>query len=213
MMSSSELFRQIAVMRKEGRVDQAPRPCCGDALNRNGLTPEDIDRAGGFIHKARAATPAAKGTLQVQLLGQCTTNWLVPALTAIAWGQGQACSVAEGGYDNVLQDLNRLAALPPAPDVVVLIPWTQRLLAGSAPVDRRVEDELTFWRHAWDAAAAMGARVLQVGYDWISPGAEGFGLAGDPASAVDLVRAANAGLRARLRPSSSTSSTWNLSPA
>ena len=201
MMSSSELFKQIAALRKQGHVDQA-LALLRDALNRNGLTPEDIDRAGWFIHKARSAGPSDKGMLQVQLLGQCTTNWLVPALTAIAWGQGQPCSVAEGGYDNVLQDLNRLAALPSAPDVVVLIPWTQRLLGGSPAVDRRVEDELTFWRHAWDVAASMGTRVLQVGYDWINPGAEGYGLAGDPGSAVDLVRAANAALRQHKPPGS-----------
>src|SRR5580693_928881 len=98
MISSSELFKQIAVMRKAGRVEHA-LALLSDALNRNGLAPEEIDRAGRFIQKARALGPPAKDTLSVQLLGQCTTSWLLPAVTAVAWGQGQVCSVAEGGYD------------------------------------------------------------------------------------------------------------------
>ena len=114
MMSSSELFKQIAVMRKEGRVGQA-LALLRDVLNRNGLAAEEIERAGRFIQKARSDGPLAKDTLGVQLLGQCTTSWLVPALTAVAWGQGQACTVAEGGYDTILQDLNRLAAEPRPP--------------------------------------------------------------------------------------------------
>ena len=77
-------------------------------------------------------------------------------MTAVAWGHGQACSVAEGGYDTVLQDLEHLAAHASPPHVVVLIPWTQRLAGGSGTVAERVEDELAFWRHAWDAAARMG---------------------------------------------------------
>jgi FkbH-like protein len=201
MMSSSELFRQIAVMRKEGRVDQA-LALLRDVLSRNDLAPEEIDRAGRFIQKARADGPLANGALGIELLGQCTTSWLVPALTAVAWGQGQVCSVAEGEYDNVLQDLNRLAVAQPAPDVVVLIPWTQRLFGGSGPGDERVEDELTFWRHAWEVAGRMGARLLQVGYDWMTPGAEGYGLAGEPGNQVDLVRAANAALRQNRPPGS-----------
>jgi len=194
MTSSSELFKQLNALRKAGRIDQA-LDLLRDALDRNGLDPEEIDRAGHFIQKVRVDGPETTGRLRVNLLGQCTTTWLVPALTAVAWGQGQACWVAEGGYDTILQDLNRLAAEQRAPEVVVLIPWTQRLLGGSGPLGERVEDELTFWRHAWEAAGRMGSRVLQVGYDWVSPGAGGYGLAGEPGSSVELIRAVNAGLR------------------
>ncbi len=201
MSSSPDLFKQLVAMRKEGRVDAA-LALLRDALNRGRLGPEEIDRAGRFIHKARADAADAKGTLRIHLLGQCTTTWLLPAVTAIAWGQGQACSVTEAGYDTILQDLNRLSAEPKGPDVVVLIPWTQRLSGGSGSVAERVEDELAFWRHAWEAAGRMGSRILQVGYDWMSPGAEGFGLAGETGSPVDLVRAANAALRQHRPPGS-----------
>ena len=66
----------------------------------------------------------------------------------------------------------------------------------------RVEDELAFWRHAWDAAARMGARVLQLGYDWMTPGAGGYGLAGEPGGPVDLARAATAAIRQHRPPGS-----------
>jgi FkbH-like protein len=201
MSQATELFQQITALRKRGEVDRALE-VLREALRRGGLGPEEVERAGRFIIKARAAAPEAKGTLRVLLLGQCTTSWLVPALTAVAWGQGQACSVAEGGYDNVLQDLARCEAGGPAPDVVALIPWTHRLTGGSASTEGRVEDELAFWRHAWGAAARMGSRVLQLGYDWMTPGAEGYGLAGDPGGPVDLVRAANAAIRRHRPPGS-----------
>ena len=86
--------------------------------------------------------------------------------------------------------------------MIVLIPWAQRLFGSSGSVDERVEGELTFWRHTWDVAGRMGSRILQVGYDWISPGAEGYGLAGDPGNPVDLVRAANGALRQNRPPGS-----------
>ena len=106
MSQSAELFQQVTALRKRGEVDRALE-VLREALRRGGLGPEEVDRAGRFIIKARGDAPEARGTLRVHLLGQCTTSWLVPALTAVAWGHGQPCSVAEGGYDNVLQDLER----------------------------------------------------------------------------------------------------------
>ena len=178
MMLSSDLFKQIVVMRKDGRIDQA-LGLLRDALSRGGIGPEEIDLAGSFIKKALRDAPPAKETLRVQLLGQCTVTWIVPALTAVAWRHAQACLVAEGGYDNVLQDLDRLEAERRAPDVVVLIPWTQRLLGASGSVDERIENESKFCRHCWQTAGRIGSRILQLGYDWVSPGAEGYGLASD----------------------------------
>ncbi len=201
MSQAADIFQQIAALRKRGEIDRALE-VLREALRRGGLAPEEVDRAGRFLIKARASAPEPPGSLRVLLLGQCTTSWLVPALTAVAWGHGQACSVAEGGYDTVLQDLEHLAAHASPPHVVVLIPWTQRLAGGSGTVAERVEDELAFWRHAWDAAARAGARILQLGYDWMTPGAAGFGLAGEPGGAVDLARAASAAIRHHRPPGS-----------
>jgi FkbH-like protein len=201
MLSSPELFKQIVAMRKAGQIDAALDLLRG-ALNREVCAPEEIDWAGRFVQKAHANNPNIKDMLSVHLLGQCTTTWLMPALAAIAWSQHHACSVVEGSYDNILQDLDRLASESPAPHVVVMIPWTQRLFGGAGPVAKRVEDELAFWRHAWEVAGRMGAWILQVGYDWIDPGTEGYGLAGNAGGPVDLVRAANEGLRQSRPPGS-----------
>ena len=61
------------------------------------------------------------------VLGQCTTSYLLPVLTAWAWAEGVHVSVRDGDYDQVVQELMRLKE---APDVIVLLPWHQRLLAG-----------------------------------------------------------------------------------
>ncbi len=201
MTPSEDLFKHLSALRKQGEMDRALE-VLREALRRGGLGPEEIERAGRFLIKARAGETDARGTVRVLLLGQCTTSWLVPAMTAVAWGQGQVVSVTEGGYDTILQDLEMMAAKGSGPDVVVLIPWTQRLMGNTGSTEERVADELAFWRRAWDVAARMGSRVIQVGYDWMAPGAEGFGLAGEPGGIVELTRAANAALR-RERPAGS----------
>ncbi len=133
------------------------------------------------------------------MLGQVTTSWLLPALTASAWGHNAVVSVAEGGYDTVLQDL---ASFPPGekgPDVVVLLPWSKRLLGSQGSPEARVEDELGFWSKAWEIVAnRLGSRVLQVGYDWVTPGPLGHHLAGRPDGPIGLVEAMNAALRKSL---------------
>jgi FkbH-like protein len=194
MIDSSELFRQVAALRKGGETDRA-LDLLRDGIRRGRLEHDEIERAGRFIMKARAGSAEAKGTIRIHLQGQCTTSWLIPAVTAVGWGESQICAVTEGGYDTVLQDLERMAAEDSAPDVVVLIPWIQRLTGGAGAAAERVENELAFWRHAWDLAARMGSRVLQVGYDWMTPGAEGYCLSGEPGGAVGVIRAATEALR------------------
>jgi FkbH-like protein len=201
MTSAPELFKQISAMRKAGHVDAA-LDLLRDAICRNQLGAEEIERAGRFIQKARSDGAGAKGALRVHILGMCTTSWLLPAVTAFAWGQGHLCSLSEGGYDTILQDLTRLSADPRGPDVVVLLPWTQRLIDGAAPLAERLEGELSFWHRAWEIAGGMRSRILQVGYDWMTPGALGFGLAGEPESPVEIVRAANSRLRQHRPPGS-----------
>src|SRR5438309_1477941 len=44
----------------------------------------------------------------------------------------------------------------------------------------------------------IGSRILQVGYDWVTPGALGHHLGGGPDGPVNAIRALNAGLRDRL---------------
>lgn len=168
-----------------------------DAVRRRQLDAEGMDKAG----RRCAATFTAADIVaeRVLLLGQCTTTWVGTALTAVAWGEGRALDVVEGTYDNVLQEL--LGANPAIrPAAVVLLPWNKRLLAsGSRSAAERVQDELDFWREAWRAVETrLASRIVQVGYDTVSPGALGYGLGARGGGDVALVRAVNEGLRAAL---------------
>ena len=192
----SELFRAVTGLRKGGRVDEALGLLRG-AIRRGGLSPEEIDRAGRFLQKALDPGGAASAKpLRVTLLGQCTTSWLVPALAAVAWGRGGAVHVSEGGYDNVVQDLVGLQSAPARPDVVVLLPWNGRLKGRDGPPSQVVEDEVGFWRQAWGlVTGGLGARLIQVGYDWVTPGALGYHVAGRTGGPVRLVRELNTALQ------------------
>jgi FkbH-like protein len=181
----------------EGRPHEVLERLRG-ALRRRSLSPQGIERAGALVREALATTAPLPG--RVLLLGQCTTSWLKNALAAITLGAGFDAMVDDGQYDNVLQDV---AALPPyesgeAP-ILVLLPWNDRLLAPSTLThDQRVESEVGYWREVWRAARARGVtRIIQVGFDWIGPGALGHhltGLQGD----VRLVRDANEAIRREL---------------
>lgn len=164
-----------------------------DALRRNLVSVEDLERAGRSLARdARTATATAgPDAVRVRVLGQCTTSWIPPVLTAVAWGRGIDIRVVEGDYDNILQELDR----GDDADVLVLLPWTQRLFTGD---DSRaaIDGELAFWNAAWDRR--RGAKLVQIGYDWTGPGPAGVTLSGAPGGRIEQVRAMNAALRARL---------------
>ena len=192
----AELFRAATGLRKRGRIDEA-LALLRDALRRGRLSPEEIDRAGRFIQKALdpSGSDAAGKALRVALLGQCTTSWIAPALAAVAWGRGGAAHVSEGGYDNILQDRFGLQAAPARPDVVVRLPWNRRLKDRGEPPAQVIEDEVNFWRQAWGLVTGLGARLIQVGYDWVVPGALGYHVGGRSGGPVRLVRELNAALQ------------------
>ena len=82
--------------------------------------------------------------------------------------------------------------------MVVLLPWNQRLF-GSDLSSQAVEDELALWSQAWRMIHDnLGARVLQVGYDWVMPGARGSYLDGQRSGRVHAVRAVNEALRQQM---------------
>ena len=199
-MDQAELFRAVTALRKQGRTAEALERLRGP-LRLGGLGPEEVDRAGRFLRKAfgpgGGAEPAQ--ALRVTLLGQCTTSWLAPALTAEAWGRGVAVVASEGGYDNILQDLVALQDAPARPDVVALVPWNQRLSGRDRPAAEVIEDEVNFWWQAWGLVrGGLGARLLQVGYDWVTPGALGYQAAGRAGGLVRLVRTLNEAIREAL---------------
>ena len=141
------------------------------------LSAEEMDRAGRLIRRALPSTRSSVRPVRVALLGQFTTSWVATALTAAAWAHDVAIEVSEGGYDTVIQDLSHISTAADRPDVIVLLPWNQRLFGGSP--SERVRDELELWIQAWKMVNDnLGARLLQVGYDWIVPGALGAHLDG-----------------------------------
>lgn len=165
---------------KTGEAGQALERLRG-LLRANDLPPLTRQRAGALV--ADCLSETEQPALRLHLLGRCTTTWLAPLITAAAWADGARVVVREGDYDTVLQSLDASRRVGTANDVVLLLPWHQGLLsaAGAAEVrsvDERLDDELRLWQTAWRWARGAGSRVVQVGYDWIVPGAAGYLLSG-----------------------------------
>ncbi len=192
--ASPGVLKECKALRGAGKFREA-FALLRDALRRRQLDAPATDAAGRFLRKALAGPDAPAPDLRVLVLGQCTTSWLATALTAEACAGGKTALVEDGGYDNVIQDL---AALSHDVDVVVLVPWHQRLLApGDRPAADRIQDELAWLQQAWTMIPA-GARLVQVGYDWVRPGAMGCQVGGRFSGNVRLVREVNAALREHL---------------
>ncbi len=188
-----EALAQYRSLRKEGRLAEAL------VLARAHLRiqePGAITPWAPLIRKdVDAAFPDGK-PLRVLVVGQCTTSYLLPLLAAWSWVEGVHIAAAEGGYDQVMQDL---MAVTEAPDVVVLLPWHQRLLAPDARTAAdRIEDEMAFLQQCWQQVARLKSKLVQVGYDWAVPGALGYSLSARRDGDVALVRQANASLHASM---------------
>jgi len=188
------LFRSCRQLRKEGRTQESVNRLV-QALRAGRLDSEGVLQAGRLLD-TQDLTPAER-PCRVQLLGQCTTAWLAPALTATAAGRGATLSVTEEDYDNVLQGL---MSVDESVQTIVLLPWNQRLFGTIDRDDQtRVLDELQFWQQAWQLAAKhSNARLIQVGYDYMDPGPMGYQLGGAVGGDVDLVRRLNHHLREQL---------------
>jgi len=199
-LDERDIFKSARSLRAEGRAEEAALRL-REALRRNWLSPEGIEKAGrhiaGFLGESSAKP------LDVLVLGQCTTHWVSNCLTAVAWGCGAAVRTVDGQYDNVIQELMTAAASGRRYDAVVLVPWSERLLGGEpGEGPARAAEELAFWQRAWQIVATqMSSRLIQVGYDWVSPGAVGHHLSGRRQGPVQLVRQMNESLQAALPPS------------
>jgi FkbH-like protein len=195
-MGQQALFRKASALARAAQPEKALR-LLGDAIRRGQLSAEDIDKAGERC-KSLFEQSGVKSTCRILLLGQCTTTWLSSALRAMAWGDGRVVDVVEGAYDNVMQELLAAPSDGRRVDVVVLVPWNQRLLSGASrtALSDRVVDECSFWEQAWGMIEGrLGARVVQVGYDWVTAGPMGYGLASKGDGDVARIRAVNQQLR------------------
>ena len=189
------LFSNCRALRRDGRDDQVS-DTLRDMLRRNQLDSDGVMKAGRLLQKLES-TRGKEACLRVTILGQCTTSWLVPALTALAHGRGQSLIVSEADYDNVVQGI---FDLDPATDVVVFIPWSQRLLTDSErSAAERIDDELSFWQQVWTTAADRpDLQIVQIGYDWVDAGAHGHYLGSFVGGEIDVIRQLNARLRKNL---------------
>jgi len=199
-----DLFKRVSSLARAGQADEA-LALMGDALRKNTLDGPGIEKAGGWCQRLFPQAKQVK-PVRVLLLGQCTTSWLASTLTATAWGQGTALLVTEGGFDNIMQDLMQIEPAAGAYDVITLLPWNKRLLdptATRAGADR-LADEQAFWQHVWRLVTnRFGARLQQVGFDWVGPGPHGHALSGATDGEVWLVRQANQRMRDSLPPGAS----------
>ena len=179
-------------LRSEGQVDEA-RQLLKKAICF--LAPNEVAQAGRLLQKDVPSGLPDSRALQVLVFGQCTTNYLPPVLTAWAWAESMPVNVRDGAYDQMLQELMSLEA---APDIIVILPWHQRLLADDArSAEQRIADEMDFLGAVWQQVARLKSKLLQVSYDWTGPGTAGFSLSSQ-AGNIALVQQVNSAIRAAL---------------
>jgi FkbH-like protein len=195
MVQTETGLREVKALRKQGRVVEALASLRRSLLE--GRVPlEKLDAAGRAVLEMLGEAGAPKPAHDVLVLGQCTTSFAKTALAAVGHAQGSLLAVDEGGYDSVVQEL---ATRQSRPDVVIVLPWHQRLLGpGERSPEARLDDELEFLRQVWALVESRGSRLVQVGYDHTGPGPSGYALGAAPHGAVGLVRALNAALQKAL---------------
>ena len=145
--TEEQILKDARALGRDGRAEEA-LTLLRDALRRGQLSAEGLEKAGRNI--AKLLEQSGQKCSQLLLLGQCTSTWLNATLTACAWAAGTALRVRDGQYDNVVQELMAAQAAPVKPDIVVLLPWNRRLLGGDGNSAQKIEDEVAFWKQAWE---------------------------------------------------------------
>lgn len=171
-----------------------------NAMKRGWISAEGMEQAGRIVVKH--LKDSDQKPLRVLLLGQCTTSWLGSCLSAAAWAGGTGLIATEGQYDNVFQELLSASASG-SWDAVIFLPWNNRLFgATDRSAQERVDDELAFWQQSWRIVTdQLKSRLIQIGYDWVTPGPLGYHLGRRSEGPVALVHRANDALRAAFPPS------------
>ena len=185
--ASPSFSQQAAQLRNSHPIDAARLLRKG--IQDPGSSLEDLESAWRLLNRAPEFLEDAK-PVQVMLLGQCSLHGLAPAMKALAWASGVRLSLLEGGYDQVHQEV---AALGAPPEAAILVPWSHRITSSLGEPGARVTAELAPWQMTWNRLTELGCgRLIQVGYDWVGPGPEGFHLGSRSGGTLDLIRAANA---------------------
>ena len=191
MFDQKDFFKKFRQLIKQQEYNDA-RLKLLNVLRLDMLDPAGVLQAGRMINRM-----SLSGSFNVSIFGQFTTSWLAHALQASAAAGGEILNVVDGPYDNVMQGLMTLNT---APDVLILLPWNQRLFVYDRTLlEQRLEDEFNFWSQAWEyISQTTHARIIQVGYDWINAGASGQFLAGQPDGFIHSIRTLNQRLRESL---------------
>ncbi len=192
---SGDFLREARKHLKEGAPDLA-RAALRTGLRSGCADPLALAAAGRLVRKLDDGVAPAVRAL---LVGEATLGSVADCVVGCAHGDDVRVAASEGSFDNVMQDLVSEATAALRPTAVVFVPWNERLLQGSRPAAERIDDAVGFWQQAWGLArATWGARIVQVGFDWMHPGAGGYFLAGQADGDLAVVRAANERLRAAL---------------
>jgi len=183
-MAMPTLRRELAAVRAELATYGASTAlgALRTYMQREGLSPEEIDAAGRLLRRIVAEHPELSlQRWRVRLVGQCTTSWLANAVAALAWCDGLLLEVSEAGFDVAMQDAIELAQTDPQaqPHFVCLVPWLRSFDCTNAEAAQaRADFEASYWRGVWEQLGATRARLIQVGYDSTNVGPAGFHLSG-----------------------------------
>lgn len=189
---SQDVLKECQRLRRAGDSEAAAR-LLHDALRRRAFDATRFHTAGRALQRLLPQVDAEP--LEIHILSQCTAEGLAASLTAEAWSHHVAVAAQTGDYDAILQNLQDL---PSSTAVLVLLPWHQRVLGSeNLSSEERIASELAMWQQAWDLVP-QDVRVIQVGYDWISPGALGHHLSARTDGDIRMIRQLNKELRQQL---------------
>jgi FkbH-like protein len=174
----SELLKQLRCEARAGAPAALDRLQHG--LLRTPCMPEEWDAVGRFAHKYIPDTTLIWPRYTIRWAGQCTTTWLMHAVTAIALRESILLDANEAPFDNVFQDVVGIAqACVTVPNIYVFLPWLRDLdvtLLSNTEIEQRVADELAFWENIWRQTESTGTRIVQLGFDAIHTGPAGLQL-------------------------------------
>lgn len=160
-------IQQIRTLFKSGEAE-AGLDMAASLLRMGELAPEMLSTMGKLIAPALSEKEECRSAL---ILGQFTTTWLAETLAAAAWTRTFPLRIRESEYDVVYQSL--LTDSEPT-DYFILAPWNKRLLAKTDDLEKNLENELDFWTGCWKIIEDRGGAILQIGYDYMGPGATGY---------------------------------------
>jgi FkbH-like protein len=167
----NQRFKAFSSLFKEGEHKKVLKQIRKDYKVGN-LDATEIEKTGRLLKKY-VIKGEIETSLEILLLGQFTTTWIKNTLTLVACGNGILANVNEGGFDNVYQDLLEVLAQDQQPDIIVLMPWSDRILQSPNP-DKAISTELGFWKSCREQINHKGcSKIVQLGYDSILAGAMG----------------------------------------